>query len=344
MTPEAKLLRSFLTVAEEANFTRAAARLHIAQPALSAQIRQLESQLGVRLLERTTRSVRLTEAGRAVQERGPAALAALDEVWEAARRAGRGELGHVRLAYSASTGYGTVPSLVEAVRADHPGLRISADLLATPAIALAVREGRADAGIARAPEPVPEARMVPLRSERYGVLMAAAHPLASYAPGPVPLAAVARFPLAVHPREANPGHYDQLTGMFRHAGVPTALVERPVSFDPTQRVLRDVRTVALIGEGAGDGLADWLSWLPLPADAPRLVTRLILPPQARTTPAAARFAALALFHAQVNDWLPTTDMGADRRANAEKDTDTKMDAGTGSDTAPEPGTGPHAAR
>jgi len=332
MTPEAKLLRSFLTVAEEANFTRAAARLHIAQPALSAQIRQLESQLGVRLLERTTRSVRLTEAGRAVQERGPAALAALDEVWEAARRAGRGELGHVRLAYSASTGYGTVPSLVEAVRAGHPGLRIAADLLTTPSIAPAVREGRADAGIARAPEPDSGVRMVPLRSERYGVLMATAHPLASYAPGPVPLAAVARFPLAVHPREANPGHYDQLTGMFRHAGVPTALVERPVSFDPTQRVLRDARTVALIGEGADDGLADWLSWLPLPADTPRLVTRLILPPQPRTTPATARFAALALFHARASGWLPNSDASANTHTAADAITD------------PEPDSAPHAAR
>ncbi|HEY5834845.1 LysR substrate-binding domain-containing protein [Streptomyces sp.] len=319
MTPEARLLRSFLTVAEEENFTRAAARLHIAQPALSAQIRQLESQLGVRLLERTTRSVRLTEAGRAVQERGPAALAALDEVWEAARRAGRGELGHLRLAYSASTGYGTVPSLVEAVRAGHPGLRIAADLLPTPAIAPAVREGRTDAGIARSPEPDPGVRMLPLRSERYGVLMAAAHPLASYAPGPVPLAAVTEFPLVVHPRTANPGHYDRLTGMFRRAGVTPDLTERTVSFDPTQRVLRDARTVALIGEGAGDGLADWLRWLPLPADAPRLVTRLVLPPPERATPVTDHFEAVALLHARACGWLPATDAEPDAEPDLDPD-------------------------
>src|SRR3954453_17331507 len=98
MEPEARLLRYFLAVAGELNFTRAAEALGIAQPALSAQIRQLEAQLGVRLLERTTRSGQLTAAGRVVQEAGPAALAALGEVWDAARRAGRGEIGRLRVA------------------------------------------------------------------------------------------------------------------------------------------------------------------------------------------------------------------------------------------------------
>lgn len=323
MTPEARLLRSFLMVAEEASFTRAAERLHIAQPALSAQIRQLESQLGVRLLERTTRSVGLTEAGHAVRERGPAALAALDEVWEAARRAGRGELGHLRLAYGASTGYGTVPSLVEALRTGHPGLRIAADVLPTPAIAAAVREGRSDAGIARAPAPESGVRMLPLRSERYGVLMATAHPLAASAPGPVPLAAVTRFPLVIHSREANPGHYDLLTGLFRGAGTTPDLIERTVAFDPTQRVLRDARSVALIGEGAGNGLADWLCWLPLPADVPRLVTQLVLPVRDRATPVTARFETVALLHARASGWLPGEKAGGERAdTDAVTDTDT----------------------
>jgi len=104
MGPEARLLRYFLAVADELNFTRAAEKLRIAQPALSAQIRQLEAQLDVQLLERTSRSVQLTDAGRIVQERGPAALAALEQVWEAVQRAGGGEAGRLRVAYSASAG------------------------------------------------------------------------------------------------------------------------------------------------------------------------------------------------------------------------------------------------
>ncbi|MCW3063023.1 MAG: HTH-type transcriptional regulator AlsR, partial [Solirubrobacterales bacterium] len=131
MEPEARLLRYFLAVAAELNFTRAAETLGIAQPALSAQIRQLEAQLGVQLLERTTRSVALTDAGRVVQERGPAALGALAEVWDAARRAGRGEAGRLRVAYSPSAGYETAPTLVSAVRGRYPGIEVTAEVLPT---------------------------------------------------------------------------------------------------------------------------------------------------------------------------------------------------------------------
>src|SRR3954453_14199444 len=134
MEPEARLLRYFLAVADELNFTRAAERLGIAQAALGAQIRQLEAQLGTQLLERTTRSVRLTEAGRVVHGQGPAALAALADVWDAARRAGRGEAGRLRVAYSPSAGYETAPALVRAVRDRHPGIEVSPEGLSMPEI------------------------------------------------------------------------------------------------------------------------------------------------------------------------------------------------------------------
>ncbi|MER5462932.1 MULTISPECIES: LysR family transcriptional regulator [unclassified Streptomyces] len=301
MIPEARLLRYFLAVAEERNFTRAAERLHIAQPSLSAQIRRLESQLGVRLLERTTRVVRLTEAGRAVQERGPAALAALFEVWDAARRAGRGELGRIRIVYSASTGYGTVPHLVESLHRHHPDIEVSAEMLRTPDIGPAVLEGRADVGIARTPEPAGGVRVRPLRWERRGILVAAGHPLAAAAPGVHP-AAIAAFPVLAHPREANPAHYDELVELFRRAGVRPRLVERPVAFDPTQRVLRDAETVALVGEASADGLSPWLRWLPLAEPHDRLLVALVLPDPA--PPSAERFERVALEAAAEAGWLP----------------------------------------
>lgn len=302
MMPEARLLRYFLAVAEEASFTRAAARLHIAQPALSAQIRLLESRLGVRLLFRTTRVVRLTDAGRAVQERGAAALAALDDVWDAAQRAGRGELGRLRLVYSASTGYGTVPELVEAVRREYPEIQVSAEVLSTPDIAHAVLDGRADAGVARAAEPVPGVRLRPVRRERRGVLVSREHPLAATPDGcGVTLAAVARFPVLVHAREANPGHYDGLLGLFRQAEIEPRLTERSVSFDPTQRPLRDGDAVGLVGEAVGQDQPDWLRWMPL-TGVPPLEAQLVLP-EVAVTPTAARFEEAAVATARQRGWI-----------------------------------------
>src|SRR5947207_3026279 len=92
---DTRLLRAFVTVAEELNFTRAAQRLFIAQQALSGQIRQLERRLGVKLFERTTRSVGLTDAGEQLLPHARATLEALDAgtgALEAAQRAERATL------------------------------------------------------------------------------------------------------------------------------------------------------------------------------------------------------------------------------------------------------------
>lgn len=301
--PEARLLRYFLAVAEEGSFTRAAARLHIAQPALSTQIRRLESRLGVPLLHRTTRVVRLTEAGRAVYQRGAGALAALEDVWEAARRAGRGELGRLRLVYSTSTGYGTVPGLVEAVRARLPDVQVAAEVLRTPDIAHAVLDGRADAGIARSPEAVAGVRLLLVRTEPRGVLLAAAHPLAGR--GEVTLSEVAAFPLVLHERQANPGHFDEVLAVFRGAGLVPRLAERPMAFDPTQSALRDARTVGLVAASSGDQLPGWLRWIPLAAGVRPLTTHLVLP-EASPSPIVTHFADAVLDAAREAGWLDGT--------------------------------------
>jgi DNA-binding transcriptional LysR family regulator len=89
--PELRRLRYFVAVATERNFTRAAERLHVAQPALSRQVRLLERELGVELLRRTTHEVALTDAGRFLLERAPGVLNATDELWRAVRGFAAGE-------------------------------------------------------------------------------------------------------------------------------------------------------------------------------------------------------------------------------------------------------------
>lgn len=299
--PEARLLQYFVAVAEELSFTRAAERIGIAQPALSAAIRQLEAQLSVQLLTRTTRAVALTDAGRALLERGPGALAGLEEAWEAARVAGRGELGTLRLAYGASTSYDTTPRLVEAIRERLPGLEVIAEMLPTPQVVRAVGDGRADAGVARTPELIAGVRARTVRVERQGALVRAGDALAES--DEITLAEAAARPLLVHPRAANPAHHDQLLQALAAAGVGSAqLVERPVAFDPGQRLIREGRAIGIVGASSAEGLAEDLRWVPLADPAPRLEIALLLR-DGELSPAADRFERIAVATAAKLGWL-----------------------------------------
>ena len=99
--PELRHLRYFVVVAEELNFSRAATRLHMAQPPLSVAIRQLEDELGIELFVRTTHEVNLTEAGRELLVGARRTLAEANHAVTAAKRAGAGELGQLRVAWRA---------------------------------------------------------------------------------------------------------------------------------------------------------------------------------------------------------------------------------------------------
>src|SRR5918997_441149 len=123
MAPDTVSLRYFLVLAQELNFTRAAARIGIAQPALSARMRRLEAELGTALLVRNTRSVVLTTAGAGLAEAAAA-----------------GELGTLRIGYSLSAGAETAPALVDRLIRGNSGLEVSAVPMATPEISPAVAD------------------------------------------------------------------------------------------------------------------------------------------------------------------------------------------------------------
>jgi DNA-binding transcriptional LysR family regulator len=123
---ELRHLHSFVAVAEEQSFTRAAARMHIAQPPLSLRIRELENELGCALFERSTRRVALTVAGRSFLDALRPALLQLDRAAESCRRAARGEIGTLRLGYTGRASYLLLPELLRSFRASHP--EISVDL------------------------------------------------------------------------------------------------------------------------------------------------------------------------------------------------------------------------
>ena len=183
--PDLRRLRYFLAVADELNFSRAAQTLHVAQPALSRQVRLLEEELGVELLRRTTHEVALTEAGRFLQQRGPALIGAADELWRGTRSFGTGEQGSLILGFGTSAGYETAPRLIEAIRGLAPGLTISTRVLPLAEILDGVAKGSLDVGLARCPPDVAALDSRVLRLERQGVLLWRDHPLATL--GWVPL-------------------------------------------------------------------------------------------------------------------------------------------------------------
>ncbi|WP_239081424.1 LysR family transcriptional regulator [Streptomyces sp. SID9727] len=258
-------LRYFLAVAGERNFTRAAERLHIAQPALSRQIRELERELGVRLLDRTTHSVEPTEAGRLLMERGAALCEEADRLWRDVRGFAGGETGTLVFGYSMSTSYGTAPAILAALADRLPGITADTRLLSTAEILSGVADGTLDAGLVRCPPPTPELVRTLVRLEPQGVLMSAAHRLASRpAVDPAELSAET---LLIHPRAANPGHYDAITALLAEAGATPELLVRSLAFDAGHTPVARGDAISVVGDSAAPSLPAGLVWRPLTGGA-----------------------------------------------------------------------------
>jgi DNA-binding transcriptional LysR family regulator len=129
-------LRSFLAVADELHFGRAAERLRVAQPPLSRTIKRLERELGTRLFDRNTRSVRLTSSGQALMDPAKEVLDALRRAETAVRSADHGEVGTVRIAFAGVSTHRLVARLARVVRSQRPGiqLELSSQNFAQPAM------------------------------------------------------------------------------------------------------------------------------------------------------------------------------------------------------------------
>ena len=195
---ELRHLRYFVAVAEEQHFGRAAARLHIAQPPLSQQIKRFEAELGEPLLYRTTRSVELSPAGEVMLERGREILAAVDSVIEDARRAARGEYGRLAIGFTGSSTYALLPALAAALRRELPGVVV--DLrgeMLTPAQVAQLLDGTLDLGLLRPPVHERDLQTEALGSEALVAVLPVAHPLA--AAEAVPLEQLEGEPFVTYP-------------------------------------------------------------------------------------------------------------------------------------------------
>ena len=210
-------------MARERNFTRAAESLHIAQPPLSRQIQQLEDELGVTLIERGSRPVRLTDGGRLLYEQAVQVLERVEETKAIARRLQAAGRQRVSCGFVPTTLYGHLPEVIRRYRSARPGVELTLLELTTLEQITALKEGRIDVGFGRIPfdDPLVERRL--LRNERLIAALPSSHPLAAHA-GALRLDVLAGEPLVVYPNAPRPSYADQVLMLYRERGLKPPFV------------------------------------------------------------------------------------------------------------------------
>lgn len=170
-------LRCFVAVADELHFGRAAERLHMTQPPLSRQIQLLEREIGVSLLDRTSRSVRLTQAGRTFLPEARRILRIAETATLSAKRVARGEGGSVTLGFTAGTGYSFLPSLVKIAQAELPEIDLVLKEMPTTDQMEALHANRIDVGLIRLPVDRRSVEIVCVQQEPLILAVPTDHPL-----------------------------------------------------------------------------------------------------------------------------------------------------------------------
>lgn len=230
-----KRLNAFVTLAEELHFGRAAARLNLTQPPLTLAIRELESELGAQLFERTKRSVRLTAAGEALLPEARALLAQAARLPATAQAAAAGEAGELKLAFVSIVDYSFLPDLLREFARRYPKVRVRL-LEATTDVQLAdLLSRRIDAGVLLGPvsEALPRAAdseqlaYQRLGAEGLAIALPEHHPKAA-GTGPLALAGLAQEPLVCIPRQVAPRLYDAILGACAAAGFSPRIAQEAI--------------------------------------------------------------------------------------------------------------------
>lgn len=225
---EFRQLQLFVAVAEELHFGRAAARVGMAQPPLSQQIRRLEAELGAALFVRTSRRVALTPAGDRLLIEARALLTRRSEVIGQVRRASLGQAGRLRIGFAASSAFGVLPAIVLKFRGRFPGIELELDDRETLPVGPALTTGELDLAIVRAPFQHDGVTVERLLRERFVLALPARHPHARHKR--VALASLAGAPFVLFPRRAAPGLHDTVTSMCLAAGFSPRIVQEASSW------------------------------------------------------------------------------------------------------------------
>lgn len=219
-------LRYFVVAAEEQNFTRAAQRLSIAQPPLSAQIKQLEGDLGVELFHRTSRGVRLTEAGRLLLGEARRIFAQLDQTVDFVRRIGEGQIGRLALGFLPSAAHSVLPGVLRGFRGRFPNVELSLQEMGPDEQVRQLRDNRIDAGFLYLPVDETGLSVRTVLREPLVAALPDTHPLA--AQEHVAMRQLADEPFVLPPRHQVPACYGYIMEACRRAGFVPRAVQKNV--------------------------------------------------------------------------------------------------------------------
>jgi DNA-binding transcriptional LysR family regulator len=292
-------MRYVVAVAKEHSFSRAAESLHVAQQAVSQQVRQVEVSLGVQLFERTNRGVTITPGGEVFVQEARRTLNAAERVAPRAQAAARGEAGTLRIAYTLATVYETLPALLDVLAAEYPALKLRPQETFGIEVEELVESERFDLALAPRIALRPGLGHRAVRHEEFVVALAEDHRLAGRER--VALPAFAGETLQVWPREMSPGYYDAVVGACRAAGFEPRVAEEAAGSTVWGDIARG-NGVGLVVASLRLQLPAGVSLVPLEPPAPTLTIDLIWSAE-RRTPGIERLLETAGRLAKDRGWI-----------------------------------------
>ncbi|MEN7528324.1 LysR family transcriptional regulator [Cupriavidus sp. DL-D2] len=277
---ELRHLRYFQAVAQELNVTRAAERLHMAQPPLSRQIRQFEEEIGVALFDRIGRGLRLTEAGRFLLEQSLQLTQRLEETLDGTRRIGRNEKRWFGIGFVPSVLYGVLPDLIRELRGDDSGMEVGLTEMITVQQLDALKSGRIDLAFGRLTFSDPAIVQEVVMAEA----LVAAMPATAAAPaGPFDAETLARQPLILYPARPRPSYADHVLSLFRAQGLQPKIVQEANELQTALGLVAAGLGITLVPASVQRLHRDDVRYVPI--DAPGFVSPVIMSYRAGDTSA-----------------------------------------------------------
>jgi len=222
--------RQFIAVAETLSFRGAAERLRMAQPPLTTAVKRIESELGVKLFDRTSRVVRLTEPGRVFLEEARRTLAQAERAAESTRRAAQGLVGNLRVTFVPSIAHDILPRILRAFRQDHPRVHLELGEAPSGRQGEALRNDLADLGLLVPPVPDSAGLIVePVLHQDLVAAIPAGHPLARLKT--IRLADMRDEPWILSPPLQAPGFYSRIATACGKAGFSPRVIQQAVQMD-----------------------------------------------------------------------------------------------------------------